>query len=444
MHKTEKPKNVFESEMAGFKIEKLLREAIGLKITSISKPTIDRAVQRRMRALELDNQDTYVEILKSSAVELRYLTEEVVIPETWFFRDREPFRAMTQYLVSNWAPKHSNSIFKVLSVPCSTGEEPYSIAMSILGAGWPPERFSVHAVDISHRCITRAKEGIYAENSFRGSDLIYRSRYFQKRPKHYILKDYVREKVHFHTGNILNKAFMKELGFFDVIFFRNVLIYFDTHSKKQAIDTLCEILNNDGMVIVGHAEANLLSSFPFVPAPYQQAFAFYRKPKQVVYVERKNKKTVISPSSQQKKTYTKKHFPTPQKSKNEITDLGLAHSLANKGELKKARIICQEYLHRSGPSAQAFFLLGIIHEAANDADQAEKLFRKALYLDPNHEEALIFLLLLTQKKDDDTESRILKKRIARVQGEKATLQHNDQSHTAVEPNKTLLNDNADS
>ena len=118
--------------------------------------------------------------------------------------------------------------------------------------------------------------------------------------------------------------------------------------------------------------------------------------------------------------------------------------MANKGELKKARIICQEYLHRSGPSAQAFFLLGIIHEAANDADQAEKLFRKALYLDPNHEEALIFLSLLIQKTDDGTESRILKKRIARVQGEKATLKQNDQSHTAVEPNKTLLNDNADS
>jgi chemotaxis protein methyltransferase WspC len=443
MHKTGKPKNMFENEMAGFEIEGLLGKAIGLKITSIGKPTIDRAVQRRMRDLALDDQGTYFEILKSSAVELRHLIEEVVIPETWFFRDREPFRAMTQYLKSNWAPKHGNSIFKVLSVPCSTGEEPYSIAMSILGSGWPPEKFSVHAVDISHRCITRAKKGIYAESSFRGSDLVYRSQYFQKRPKHYILKDSVREKVHFHTGNILNKAFMKGLGFFDVIFFRNVLIYFDTHSRKQAIDTLCEILNNDGMVIVGHAEANLLSSFPFVPAPFQQAFAFYRKPKQILNVERKSKKTVTSPPFKQKTTFTKQHFSAPQKSKNEIPDLGLAHSLANKGELKKARIICQEYLDRYGPSAQAFFLLGIIHEAANDADQAEKLFRKALYLEPNHEEALIFLSLLTQKTDDDTESKILEKRIARVQGEKATLQHNDQSHAAVEPNKKLLNDNAD-
>jgi chemotaxis protein methyltransferase WspC len=125
--------------MADFEIEALLQKAMGLKVTSIGKPTLDRSVERRMKALSIDDKDAYVEKLKSSAHELKELIEEVVIPETWFFRDQEPFKAMIQYLVTQWAPIHQNNLFKVLSIPCSTGEEPYSLTMSLLSSGWPVE-----------------------------------------------------------------------------------------------------------------------------------------------------------------------------------------------------------------------------------------------------------------------------------------------------------------
>ena len=169
--------------MADFEIEALLQKAMGLKVTSIGKPTLDRSVERRMKALSIDDKDAYVEKLKSSAHELKELIEEVVIPETWFFRDQEPFKAMIQYLVTQWAPIHQNNLFKVLSIPCSTGEEPYSLTMSLLSSGWPVEKFTVHAVDISNRSIARANEGIYTQHSFRGSDLAYRSQYFKQKNK---------------------------------------------------------------------------------------------------------------------------------------------------------------------------------------------------------------------------------------------------------------------
>jgi chemotaxis protein methyltransferase WspC len=400
--------------MADFEIEALLQKVMGLKVTSIGKPTLDRSVQRRMKALSIDNNNAYAEKLKSSALELKELIEEVVIPETWFFRDREPFKAMTQFLVTQWAQKHRNNLFRVLSSPCSTGEEPYSLTMTLLNSGWPADKFTVHGVDISHRSIAKAKKAVYTEHSFRGADLTYRSKFFKKDNKSYILNKNIRDKVHFHTGNVLNRTFMEGLGMFDVIFFRNVLIYFDALSRHQAIATLYKILADDGILFVGHAEANLFNNSPFTPAPYSQAFAFHKKSQQELTVEA-NKLTSPTKSAIKAKTsFTKRLFPFHKKPKKDQPDLNIARELADKGELRKATEICEEYLDQCGPTPQAFFLLGIIREAADDIGQAEKLFRKALYMDPNHEESLNFLSILTEKTGDIAEANHLKQRIARL------------------------------
>lgn len=411
--------------MTGKEIEALLQKTIGLKVTSIGSPMLDRSVQRRMKALSINDKNIYIKKLESSAVELRYLIEEVVIPETWFFRDHQPFKALTQYLVTQWAQNHESSLFKVLSIPCSTGEEPYSIVMTLLSSGWPAEKFTVHAVDISHRSIIRAKEGIYSENSFRGTDLDYRSRFFQKNQKQYILKNFIREKVHFHTGNILNKAFMKSLGLFDAIFFRNVLIYLDQISRIQALDTLHEILKDDGILVVGHAEATLLDNFPFSQAPYPQAFTFFKKSDQQLQSVSPINDLPELPTAKKTPISAKRLFSSPKPLIKEPPDLNLARKLANKGELMKAGSVCQKYLEKNGPSAQAFSLLGIIYDAANNTSEAEKLFRQALYLDPNHEEALVFLSLLTEKSGNVNGVKPLKKRIERLQEQKLSQPHNN-------------------
>jgi chemotaxis protein methyltransferase WspC len=222
--------------------------------------------------------------------------------------------------------------------------------------------------------------------------------------------------VHFHNGNVLNKSFIEGLGLFDVIFFRNVLIYFDAVSRHQAIANLYKILADDGLLFVGHAEVNLFHNSPFTKAPFKQAFAFQKKPKQQLMVETKTAPT------KSKISIVKRLFPFQKSKKKDQPDLKLARELADKGELKKATSICEDYLDQCGPSAQAFFLLGIIHDAANDAIQAKKLFRKALYLEPNHEETLVFLSLLAEKSGDTSEANTLNQRIKRLQ-RKTTTQH---------------------
>jgi chemotaxis protein methyltransferase WspC len=400
--------------MADFEIEALLQKVMGLKVTSIGKSTLDRSVQRRMKALSINNNDAYVDRLKSSHLELKELIEEVIIPETWFFRDREPFKAMSQFFINQWHPKHRNNLFRVLSSPCSTGEEPYSLTMTLLDSGWPTDKFTVHGVDISHRSIANAKKGLYTEHSFRGSDLSYQSKFFKKNKKIYTLNKNVRDKVHFHTGNVLNRAFMEGLGMFDMIFFRNVLIYFDALSRHQAIATLYKILADDGILFVGHAEANLFNNSTFTPAPYSHAFAFHKKAKQDIKIVAKESGEASKSYRKRKTSFTKRLFPFQKKPKAEQPDLQVARDFADKGDFLKATDICEEYLDQCGPSAQAFFLLGIIRDAVNDIGQAEKLFRKALYLDPNHEETLFFLSLLAEKTGDLTEAEKLKQRIRRL------------------------------
>jgi len=292
--------------MTDLEIEALLQKTMGLKVASIGKAALNRSIQRRMKALSIDDKAAYCKKLKSSNLELKELIEEVVIPETWFFRDPKTFQAMSQYLKTQWSPKHKNSFLKVLSVPCSTGEEPYSLTMSLLSSGWPAEKFAVHAVDISSRSIALAKKGLYSEHSFRDSDLAYRTLYFQKSPRYYTLNKNIRDKVHFHTGNILNRAFLCGLGQFDIIFFRNVLIYFDTHSRHQALVTLDQILANDGILFVGHAETNLFSNSPFIPAPFTQAYAFLKKSKLQLNAEARNSSPSEPAAKFAKNSYTLK------------------------------------------------------------------------------------------------------------------------------------------
>ena len=109
----------------------------------------------------------------------RQLIETVIVPETWFFRDREAYVALVKVVLEEWLPAHGDGPLRLLSAPCSTGEEPYSMAMALFDAGLPANRFHIDALDISARSLARARRAFYGRNSFRGTNLSFRGRYFQ-------------------------------------------------------------------------------------------------------------------------------------------------------------------------------------------------------------------------------------------------------------------------
>jgi len=362
-----------------------------------------------MIALAIDDEATYVQKVTASILELNELIEEVVIPETWFFRDKKPFEVLNHHVKEVWN-KENKAFLRLLSAPCSTGEEPYSLAMSLLNSGWPASKFQIIAVDISHRSLARAQQGVYTKNSFRVEDLEFRDRHFQEDGKEYILNKEIRSKVHFRQGNLLNPIFMGSLGVFDVIFCKNVLIYLDEKSRSQAISLLYKQLVSYGLLFVGHAEAGLFMNTQFIHLSQPQAFVF-QKPRTTPiktppsFLARKRLPPDESVEMRFMKSQEKKFSP----------DLTVAKKYADQGRLKEAIDICEANLHEKGPSPQAYFLLGVTRDASGETENAVKMFRKAIYLDPDHLDSLIHLSLMAERSGDINSADALRQRIKRLQ-----------------------------
>lgn len=397
----------------------LLKASIGFDAASIGESAVERAVLERVSACGVAGPDAYWRLVCASPEELQELIEAVVVPETWFFRDRAAFSTLIRLARdASWAA-HPGSVRRILSLPSSTGEEPYSIAMALFDAGIPAGRFSIDAVDISARGLARARTGVYGRNSFRGRDLGFRSRYFDATGIRHQLADSVRRQVQFRQGNLLAPDVAPETTRYDVIFCRNLLIYFDRPTQERAVRALERLLTPDGVVVVAPSETGVLLHHGFVPLPAPLAFAFRTagaatsEPK---VGRRKAKRIPIAPAAAvpplipSAAAATKADAPA-----GTLVNLDEAAELANRGHLEEAIERCEQHLKRSGPSARVFHLMGLVRDASGNAAEAASCYRKALYLDPNHGEALVHLTLLLEKAGKTSEAQLLRKRANRRQ-----------------------------
>ena len=241
---------------------------------SVGYRVIENAVANRMTALGLKDIFSFRSLLLTSQDEWDAFVEEVIVPETWFFRDREPYHYLQRH-VAGW--RGNRRLLHILSLPCSSGEEPYSIAMTLLDAGLSPDRFRIDAVDVSRRALCKAAEGVYRKNSFRGSDLLFRDRYFGKTADGYHLSSTVKTSVKFAYGNLLES--LSRPRTYDIIFCRNLLIYFSTEARKKAVGILDQLLKPDGLMFAGHAEAGVLFATHFSSIPPFRAFVHKKRGK---------------------------------------------------------------------------------------------------------------------------------------------------------------------
>src|ERR1700686_2436173 len=137
--------------------EHLLKASIGLDAGSVGESSIERAVQERLSACALPDRHSYWERVRSSGPELQALIEAVIVPETWFFRDREAFALLASIAHDRGRRAAGDGVLRLLSLPSSTGEEPYSMSMALLDTGVPADRFRIDAVDISARAIAQGE-----------------------------------------------------------------------------------------------------------------------------------------------------------------------------------------------------------------------------------------------------------------------------------------------
>ena len=389
-------------------LEILLHEAMGLDVASIGASAVERAVQVRMQACNRSDLQAYIALARASEAELQQLIETIVVPETWFVRDPQAFSLLSRWACESWLPETPQGPLRLLSLPCSTGEEPYSMAMTLLEAGFPAGRLSIDAVDISEHSLSLARRAIYGKNSFRGTEVAFRGRHFDETAAGWQLRESVQALVHFQQGNVFAEDFLPGTERYDAIFCRNVLIYFDRATQDRAIAVLQRLLARKGIIFVGPSETGLLLSHGFAAIKAPLAFAFRRADQAAAA-----KKQTSSAA-----TAARVAPPPPPRSPKEMVlsdGLDAAVELADAGLFADAAALCAEHVRKSGASARAFRLIAMIRAQAGDSDGAAANYRSALYLDPNDYEALIHLGLLLEKRGDASGAGVLFRRAKRVE-----------------------------
>jgi chemotaxis protein methyltransferase WspC len=168
----------------------LLQETIGVDVAIIGSSALANAVKRRQAVSGVPDLAIYEARLRALDEELQALIDAVVVPETWFFRDRDAFAAMASLL-----PRKEARPSRLLSLPCATGEEPYSMAVTLLAAGFAPDRFVIEAVDVSVTYLSPAARATYGENAFRGCDPGLREEFFELAAGEYRPVEAVRRQV---------------------------------------------------------------------------------------------------------------------------------------------------------------------------------------------------------------------------------------------------------
>jgi len=409
--------------------EGLLKRRIGLDADSIGSSTIERAVRARLRACELEDVRTYWHRVCESGAELQELIEAVIVPETWFFRDREAFAALARIVCEKWGGARPEGVLRLLSLPCSTGEEPYSMAMALLEAGVPGHRFRVDAVDVSARALAHARRALYGKNSFRGSDVGFCDRHFEATTGGYELGATVRQRVHFQQGNLFDEGLLPGADIYDVVFCRNVLIYFDGPTQDRVIGVLTRLLRSSGVLFVGPAETGVLRRHDFVPARIPLAFAFWKAGSEAAIGGARpaghgpivRRPAGLAPPFRGARWAPARVAapdldPAAGPAVGAVPGLDEAARLADEGRLIEASNACEADLQAHGPSARAFYLLALMRDAVGNQPDAAEFYRKTLYLDPNHHEALVHFSVLLEKQGDRVRAKVLDDRARRLEG----------------------------
>ncbi len=248
----------------------------GISTTIIGSHSLKRAVQQRLQATGLGDAAPYLELLLISQDEQQELVELLVVPETWFFRDRHPYAYLRQYLAGLLQGGPPSQPLRLLSAPCSTGEEPYSIAMTLLAMGLAEQAFSIDAIDISRQSIRRARQAVYGKHSFRGVSEAEQQQHFQATDQGLTPHAAIRQTVHFRRANLM-VALAELASQYDVIFCRNLMIYLEEAASQQLLASLAGLLKPGGLLIVGSAETGKVPSALFEAIREPFVFGYRRR-----------------------------------------------------------------------------------------------------------------------------------------------------------------------
>jgi chemotaxis protein methyltransferase WspC len=405
------------------RIGELLR-AVHIDGALTAPEAIRSIVDERLRATGVSSVDAYAELAARSADEIARLREQIAVPETWLFRYPGSFEAL-QYRMST-SPSRP---FRVLSVACATGAEPFSIAATALSAGLLPDQVSVIGIDPNPAALASARRAELGRMAVRGELPSWAAPWIESRNGIARIDPAVRACCEFREGMAPGALIDLPAGTFDAVFCRNLAIYLGESGRRVIGERLAALLKPDGMLFLGHAERPALfglestfetaapavgGSFAFsrrsTPAPTKPVLAAfdlqpqgtpwesYAPPRAAATAPsapaRALPNAAPAPAASTKAAAATASAPTAN------SQLLAARAAADAGNLARAAELT-ENLHAAGDRSLALMeLQGAIFMAMGDAPRAENVLRQVVYLDPGNVEALLHLAVLAERRGD--------------------------------------------
>jgi chemotaxis protein methyltransferase CheR len=417
----------------------IINKNCGLLVESAHSPNLSDAIHKRMAAKHLGNSKQYFDCLLNSPKEIQNLTDLLTNNETYFFRERPHFQICIDHLIPSILKK--KKAIKIISAGCSTGEEPYSLAIALADRYGLDvfDTVSIFGFDISKTVLSAAKNGEFGAHSFRESDTTYREKYFQKTAQgNYKLNPSIKGAVQFFHCNLSHPPFPEEVNSVDIIFYRNVSIYFSQQTKKQVLKNLSEALNDNGHLILSSTETFSHGQEGLVLEEIGDRFFYVKKngaeqiPLKILpQIKPKEAMKPATPVNRQTQV-TPKPFSDRDKSPSSLFDQGLEYAIKkdyeksfscletllalepthieaqnlcatihiNLQQLEKAKERCQNVVTQDEWNLEARLLSGIVARMEDNYKDAVKWFKSVSFIQPSCWTAHMYLAELHNIEED--------------------------------------------
>ena len=266
----------------------LIADRIGLTLRKNDQASFQDFIFSRLKEIEFNVPEEYYLLLNEnterSNQEWELLISTVTNIESFFFRDKGQFNLLKNYILPTLIEQRSDEkILRICSAGCSTGEEPYSVAILLLLADLIPDLndwdIKIVGIDINSTAIERAKAGVYRPWSFRGVEPTILERFFKESDNHYKIDDTIQGMVDFQIGNLVDSSFLDpplDITDMDLILCRNVFIYFNNLAIKKILDKFHTALRPLGYLLVGHTELHNQQSNKLHIKMFDESIAYQR------------------------------------------------------------------------------------------------------------------------------------------------------------------------
>ncbi len=271
-------------------IRDFVRDYCGIYFDDDSRYLLEKRLSRRVRTHHFSTFREYFRYLlyhRNRDEELAAIIDIITVNETYFFREQNQLKTFSEEILPELRETNKDKKrLRIWSAGCSTGEEPYTIAMLVLEKGcFNSWNIQIFGSDINQRVLQVARSGNYRKNSFRTTEPYFLRKYFREEDGLSRISDSVKHNVNFSYLNLLDPFKVKLVGTMDVIFCRNVLIYFDTMSRKKVADIFYERLAESGYLLLGHAESLINISTAFTLRHFKHDMVYQKPVKKGAHID---------------------------------------------------------------------------------------------------------------------------------------------------------------